>query len=146
MGYQGYLLKVASTSTSNDWFTIPHNFIKERSYKGTYSTMDLNSTRNANAVLDRNVVEHKVPHCVMTIKPLNDDKLATLFGVSGGITTRYADAKEKSIYCKMWVPELNDYVTVLCYVPDIDFTIKKVVNTSPYSVDYDEFELEFIGY
>jgi len=146
MSYAGYLVRVANAPTSNNWFVIPHKYILEKSYKGTYSTMDLNSTRNANAVLDRNVVEHKVPHCVLTIKPLDDTHLAELFGSSGGISTRYADALEKSIYVQMWIPELNDYITAKCYVPDIEFTIKQVDNTPPYAVRYDSFELEFIGY
>lgn len=144
--YLGYLIRVASSATSNNWFTIPHNLIVEKSYKPTYSTMDLNSTRTGDAVLDRNVVDHKVAHCKLTIKPINDTKLATLFGSSGGISTRYESVKEKSIYVNMWVPELNDYVTVKCYVPDIDFTINHVSNVAPYEVKYDAFELEFIGY
>lgn len=145
-GYQGYLVKVANSENSNDWFTIPHNFIVEKSYKATYSTMDFNSTRNANAVLDRNVLQHKVPHCEMQIKPIDDTQLSTLFGVTGGISTRYENSTDKSIFVDMFIPELNDYVKARCYIPDIEFTFRKVVNTSPYSIKYEAFKLEIIGY
>ena len=146
MGYEGYLIKVASTEVSDNWFIIPHNLIVEKSYKATYSTMDVDSTRVATAVLERTVVDHKVPHCQLEIKPITDKRLEELFGPNGGISTRYEIVKEKSIYVKMWIPELCDYVTAKCYVPDIDFTIKKVDNRPPYSVSYESFTLEFIGY
>ena len=79
MGYNGYLIKVANSASSNDWFTIPHEFIVEKSYKGTYSTMDQNSNRNGNGILDRNVLNHKVAHCEMQIRSLTDTQVGQLF-------------------------------------------------------------------
>lgn len=144
--YEGYLIKVANAEDSNDWFTIPHNFILEKTYKGTYSTMDVNSTRTGDAVLDRNVVPHKVAHCEMMIKPLNNHQVASLFGANGGISTRYENALEKSVYAKIYVTELDDYVIAKCYIPDIEFTVRQVVNKPPYSVKYEQFKLEVTGY
>ena len=146
MGYQGYLIKIADSSNSNDWFIIPPEFIEEKSYKATYSTMDENSTRNANAVLDRNVLSHRVAHCEMQIRSLTDTQVGQLFGANGGISTRYENELEKSVYADMFIPELNDYITVKCYVPDIDFVFNHVRNTAPYGVRYEPFTLEFIGY
>ena len=153
MAYDGYLIKVADNESMNNAYTIPHNFILEKSYKPTYSTIDVDSTRLADGVLYRNAMEHVVPHCVLTIKPLDDSHLSQMFGANGGISTRIITISgdvnvehENSLWVKMWIPKLNDYVTHKCYIPDIDFTIKKVVNTQPYAVYYDSFDLEFIGY
>lgn len=143
MAFQGHLIKVASSATSNNWYTVPCEFMSEDSYKGTYSTMDEGSERNGNGVLDRNVLDHKVPHCSVTIRSLWNDQVAQMFGSSGGISTRYINAKEKNLYVQMWVAELNDYVTAECYVPDIEFTIAML---TPTRIKYEPFTLEFIGY
>ena len=146
MAYQGYLIKVANSASSNDWYTIPHDFIVEKSFKGTYSTLETKAKRNANGVLDRTTAPHKVPHAIMTLRSLTDSEVGQLFGANGGISTRYINSTAKSIYANMFVSELNDYVTAKFYVPDVDFTIKHVKNTTPYQVKYEPVTLEFIGY
>ena len=144
-GFQGYLVKVANSATSNDWYTIPHSLIQEGAYDATYSALDLNSKRNGNGVLDRNVLPHKVAHCSISMRELTNSEVAQLFGSQGGITDRYVNELEKSIYVKMWVPEEDDYVTALCYIPDIAFKIKQI-KQSPAKIKYASFTLEFIGY
>lgn len=146
MAFQGYLIRVASSENSNNWYTIPHSFISEGAYDATYSALDSNSNRNGNGVLDRNVLPHKVAHCVIGLREnLTESEIGQLFGASGGISTRYANSLEKSIYVKMWIPEENDYVTSLCYVPDINFKIKQIKQNPP-EIKYASSTLEFIGY
>lgn len=147
MGYNGYLLRFAnSNSFSADWFTFPHDFIAEKSYKATYSTMEVSATRNANAYLERDTASHRVAHCSLTMRSLTDSEVAELFGANGGISTRYINNLEKSIWVNMFVPELNDYITAKCYIPDIEFVFNQVKNTPPYRVKYEPVTLEIIGY
>lgn len=146
MAYNGYLIRVANSASSSNWFVIPHEFIVEKSFKATYSTMETSAVRNANAYLDRETASHKVAHCSLTLRSLTDSEVGQLFGATGGISTRYENSLEKSIYASVFIPELNDYVTAKFYIPDVEFTINMVKNTPPYSVKYDPVTLEFIGY
>ena len=54
MAYNGFLIKVGD-------YTIPTNkYIKANSYSALYSTSDLDSYRDANGVLHRQALDHKL--------------------------------------------------------------------------------------
>ena len=142
MGYSNYLIKIIGQGQYGTNYVLPMENILERSYKGTYSTLDKDSKRNGNGKLIRTVLPRKVAHCAVTVRALDNDTIGTMMS---NIQSRYISGKEleKKVIAEIWVAEINDYVQSEMYVPDIEFTVKKIENGK---VFYDQFTLEFIGY
>lgn len=139
-GYDGYLIRVIDVNNEYNFYNIPMHFILEKTYKMTYSVIDFDSTRNGAGKLIRNALKHKVPHCTIQVKPLNNTNMASLWT---NIKNRYMIAKEKKVKLSVYIPEINDYVTENFYIPDTELTIKRIEGTN---VLYEGFTLEFIGY
>ena len=115
MAYSGYLIKVGN-------YTIPTNkFIKADSYSALYSTTDFDSYRDANGVLHREALPHKLLKIEFeTPAMLTNVEMGTLLA---NIRSNYTNATEKRCNVTAYVPELDDYVTADCYIPDINFSI-----------------------
>lgn len=144
MAYNGYLIKVKGISGSESYssdYTIPLNFVLEKTYKMTYSVIDFDSTRNGAGKLVRNALSHKVPHCSIQVRPLDNTQLATMLSA---IRNRYTIRKEKKVVLSVFVPEINQYVETSFYLPDLELTIRRIENNQ--KVIYEGFTLEFIGY
>lgn len=144
MAYNGYLIKILGVGSSGPEsydYTFPMHNVLEKTYKMTYSVIDYDSTRNASGRLIRNAQTHRVPHCTIQIKPLDNTKLSTMFS---NIRSRYTIAKEKKLRASVYVPEIDDYVTENFYLPDIDIAIRHIENNT--TIIYESFTLEFIGY
>lgn len=142
MALSNYLVKVGNSLD----YSIPLNLIVEGTYKGTYSALDMDSNRVGTGELDRNVLDHAVAHCSMTIKAGSNKKISPLLQA---LKSRYVTGKEKEkkIWVSMWIAELDDYVSAYCYIPDMDFTTRRIDDkTDPWTMYYTEFTLEFIGY
>ncbi len=143
MAYNGYLIKIkgiSDSSTASSDYILPLQYMIEKSYKGTYSVLDGDSKRNGDGVLVRVVLPHKVAHCSVEIRPMSNNVIGDLMG---HIQARYTKPEEKKCIAFIWVAEINDYVEAEFYVPDIEFTVKKIENGK---VLYEQFTLEFIGY
>ena len=136
MAYNGYLIKVKGTTD----YTIPLDYMIYQTYKGTYSVLDGDSKRNGDGKLVRAVLPHKVAHSSVEIMPMSNTVIGDLMG---NIQSRYTKPEEKKLLASIWVAEINGYVEAEFYVPDIEFTVKKIENSK---VLYDSFTLEFIGY
>ena len=136
MSYNNYLIKIKGTSD----YVIPMQYMIEKTYKGTYSVLDGDSKRNGNGELVRTVMPHKVAHCSVDFRPLSNVEIGS---VMSAIQSRYTKASEKKVEASIWVAEINDYVQAEFYIPDIEFTVKKIENGK---VLYEQFTLEFIGY
>lgn len=142
--YNGYVIKVkgvSGTSASSDYI-VPMQYMIERTYKGTYSVLDGDSKRNGNGVLVRTVLPHKVAHCAVDIRSLSSAEVGPMMTA---IQARYLPdkANEKKVNASIWVAEINDYIEADFYIPDIEFTVRKLENTK---VLYEQFTIEFIGY
>lgn len=144
MSFGGYLIRIkgiqGGTSIQQLDYDIPLSYIQEKTYKGTYSVLDGDSKRNGTGKLVRTVMSHKVPHCSVDMRSLNNDQVDIMMLM---IRSRYTKPREKKLKVSMWVPELGDYVEAECYLPDIEFVIRQVTDTT---VFYEPFTLEFIGY
>ena len=143
MGYSNYLIKIKGISgsqTASSDYIIPMGYITFESYKGTYSALDKDSKRNGDGKLIRTVLPHKVAHSAVEIRPLSNAQVGSMMS---SIQARYIKEGEKKVNASIWVSELNDYVEAEFYLPDIEFTIKKVEDGK---VFYKPFTLEFIGY
>ena len=158
-----YLIKVRTNSQSypdTDYrygdFVIPLEAMEYDTYKGIRSALDEQSHRTANGgTLVRNVIGNK-SHCSVTIRslpePVVTNILKNIFGrkvLPDG--SNDIKKREEVVNVNFWVPKLYTYVEATCYVPEIEFTIKKaervmVSGSEKLLITYDSFTLEFIEY
>ena len=141
-GYAGYLIKILKKEEEEQGtdYTLPMQFISEKSYKMTYSVLDSEATRNAKGKLIRTALPHKVAHCEVQIRELNNTQLGSIFT---NIQSRYVKKKEKKVKASVFVPEINDYVESMFYLPDIEVTINHIEHGK---LIYNPIKLELIGY
>lgn len=132
MAYSGYLISISD-------YQIPLRYINEVSYKCTFSTLDLDSTRNANGILKRNAVL-QVPHCSFETRPLTNVVLMDLWS---NIRSRYTNELEKKVSASVYVPETDSYISGSFYIPDTEITIHHINGNTVY---YNPVTFEFIGY
>jgi len=136
MAYAGYLIKIHGGSADYD---IPLSYINEKSYKGTLSTLDLDSLRDGNGVLHRNAVL-QVPHCSFNTRALTDLDIDELWG---NLQSRYINGMEKKVLATIYISETTSYYTGSFYIPDTEMTINHISNGR---VHYEPITFEFIGY
>lgn len=143
MAYEGYLIKIGSILSSLDSSDnkIPFKFIKADTYSVVWSTTDVDSFRNADGTLVRNTV---LPNKVMKVEfetpDMSDTEYEELMSM---IRSRYINNKEKCLYVRAWVPEMNAYKQDKCYVPDINVSIRFANGNG---VRYNPVRIAFIGY
>lgn len=136
MAFNGYLLKMGG-----DIF--PLSFVYKESYKVTPNRrQDLDSGRNANGVLQRNVLDHMPSTISFQAKPMHNDELDEMMSF---IRSHYAVEKEKKVILEYFCPDINGYKTGEFYVPDIEYVINRV-DLKKNKIFYNGFQLEFIEY
>lgn len=132
--FQGYLIKFG-----DDLF--PDQCMLYNTYKVTPDrALDMDSTRNANGILERNVLEHTATTLQFDLRPMNGDEqeIVTTF-----INTHLLDPAQKKVYIEYWDPRISGYKSGEFYIPDIDYPIKKIESTQIY---YDKVTLKMIEY
>ena len=134
MGFNGYLIKIGSYDTFFE------QYIQYQSYKVSRKIQDLDSYRDANGVLHRNVLEHESFVIEFTLRPLNNLELES---VISKIRQNYTAEKERKVNITFYMPELNSYITQEAYMPDPDISIKRIEGPV---VFYEPTTLKFIGY
>mgnify|MGYP004662135497 FL=1 len=134
MAYSGFLIKV-------DDYIIPFRYIEAKKYKCGIKGQDLDSYRDANGILHREAlvnvaikVEWETPGDIeeSTLRPLMD-----------GIRSKYSNKVEKKALVTAFMPEIGGYVSMDCYMPDVEYTIDYADEKT---VKYSSFRLAFIGY
>lgn len=131
MANPSYLIKVGS-------YTIPLSVMKTETYSVTRSTLDLDSYRDADGILHRTVLAHKVPKIEFET-PISHD-LPTLLA---NIKAQYTDTSAKTCNVSYWDFEQGSFQTATCYVPDISVKIKE---NSLNGFLYESCRIAFIGY
>ncbi len=137
MAYNGYLIRILQTNNNYD---IPLEYINEKSYEGTMSTLDKGSSRDGLGVLHRNVIL-QVPHCSFTTRSLKNSEVGALFN---NIQARYTSAKEKKVSASIYITETDSYYTGSFYIPDTPFKIHHIDHDN--TIHYEPITIEFIGY
>lgn len=134
MAYSGFLIKVGN-------YTVPFCYINASKYKTGIKGQDLDSYRDANGILHREALvnvaikaEWETPGNIeeKTLRPLMDN-----------IRRQYSNQTEKKALVTAWMPEIGEYVTMDCYMPDVEYTIDYA---NEKTVKYSSFRLAFIGY
>ena len=135
MAYAGYLVKVGD-------YTIPANkFIRAESYKATLSVQDLDSYRDANGVLHRTALNHRVNKMEFeTPAMLTNTQMAELFS---NIANNYTVPAERKFIGTFYVPELDAYVSQDMYMSDPSFMIYGIFDGV---IKYNPIRIAFIAY
>lgn len=125
-------------------YVIPLKYIAAESYDVLYSTSDLDSYRDANGVLHRNPLAHKVGKVEFnTPRLLTNTELQDLLT---NIRNNYkggAGDISKTATVKFWNPEYDNYITQDMYVPDINFEIFGIFDGV---VKFNAVRIAFIAY
>lgn len=135
MAFNNYLITIHGSTD----YVIPLEYMNEKSYKCTLSTLDLDSYRDANGVLHRSAVL-QTPHCSFDTRTLNNTDVNALWS---NISSRYAIEIEKKVLASVYLPQTDDYYTGYFYIPDTDITINYIKDGK---VFYAPITFEFIGY
>lgn len=136
MAFQGYLMKIGQT-------VFPLSFVFKESYNITPNRrQDLDPFRNANGVLNRNVVPHMVTTISIKTKPMWNDEMNKLMTL---ISNNYINEKEKKVSLTYYCPDLDDYKVGEFYVPDVEFNMN-YVDTENNRILYNSTTIEFIEY
>lgn len=135
MAYAGYLIKVGD-------YTIPTDkFIRAESYKATLNVQDLDPYRDANGVLHRGALAHRVPKVEFeTPAMLTNVEMAEFMGK---IQENYTVSAERKVSATVYVPELDDYVKQDMYMTDPEFNI---YGNYGGVLRYSPVRIAFIGY
>ena len=135
MAYSGYLVKVGDYEIPAD------KYIKTQSYKATLNVLDLDSHRDGNGVLHRDVLEHRVSKVEFeTTAMLTNTQMAELFSK---IRSNYTVPAERRFIGTVYVPELDDYVSQDMYMSDPSFTIYGIFDDV---IKYSPVRISFIAY
>lgn len=134
MAYSGFLIKVGS-------YTVPFDYINASKYKAGIKGQDLDSYRDANGILHREaLVNVAIKVEWETPSGMEEKKLRILMD---NIRRQYSNQTEKKALVTAWMPEIGEYVTMDCYMPDVEYTIDYADEKT---VKYSSFRLAFIGY
>ena len=135
MSYAGYLVKVGDYEIPAD------KYIKVQSYKTTLSVQDLDSYRDANGVLHRTALEHRVNKVEFeTPAMLTNTQMAELFS---NIKNNYTVPVERKFIGTFYVSEFDDYVSQEMYMSDPTFTIYAIMDGV---IKYNPVRVAFIAY
>ena len=145
MAFSGYL--IAFTDNSNNLIKFPNKYIRFESYEiAPNQRLDLDSTRDTTGVLHRNVLAHTATKVSFNMPAMNNTELQnalTYFTNAWGYNTGDTQARK----CKVtyWNEMKNTYESMICYMPDIKFTIWNLdENTNV--INYGETKISFIEY
>ena len=136
MAFNGYLLKMGAD-------VFPLSFVYKESYKvAPNRRQDLDSNRNANGKLERNVLDHMPSTISFQTKPMYNTDLDKMMKF---IREHYVVEKERKLFLTYYAPDIDDYKTGEFYMPDIEF-VMNMVDIEKNRILYNGFQLEFIEY
>lgn len=115
MAYQGFLIKFNKTG-----YIFPLGLIRAETYKITpRARQDLDSYRDMNGVLNRDVLEHTISKIEWEIKPmLTNLQIAEL---CGNLKKSYENESERRVSVTYYNPETDNYDSGIFYMPDVSY-------------------------
>ena len=134
MAYQGYLIKVGE-------YQIPYKFINAETYKGKKNTQDIDSYRDGDGKLHRNVLSHKPGKVEFETPPnIKSQEFAQMIDE---IEKNHTEESEEKFRVSYFLPQKNEYVEQEMYMPDIEVNVKCELNGE---LIYNPTRIAFIGY
>ena len=138
MAYSGYLIKVGT-------WTFPLKYIKYETYKITANQrIDLDSTVTTQGYLWRQVLPHTRTKVEFDVPYMNMADQQTIMTNLRAAWAANGTTLQRECIVTYYDPETNDYKTMNCYMPDIDWKIRNIDNNAPYNINYSETRLAFI--
>ena len=136
MGYNGYIVKVGS-------YTFPMEYVSWESFKGTLGIQDLDSFRDGNGVLHRNVLDYAIPKVEFQLRENITNKEFDV--IMNNIRSQYSNAIERKSLVTMYIPEIGGYIEYAdMYMPDIEVQIKCQID--PTTLKYKSVRFAWIAY
>lgn len=133
MSYSGFLLKIGS-------WEFPKKYISADSYSAYVNMQDLDAWTDENGYVHREPVDLKAFKVEFETKNMLTDKVFS--EIMKNIRNNYVSEQGRTCYVTAYIPEYNDYVTQLAYMPDI--TPKMYIATDCY-IKYNPVRFAFIG-
>ena len=137
MAFNGTLLKLGGE-------VFPMRWIEYDTYKVVPNRrQDLNPFRNANGVLQRNVVAHEPTTIDFSLRSMYNKDIASVMSF---IRSKYTNVKEKKLIIQYYDPEYDNYNDGSFYLdPNVEFPIK-TINIEKKVIKYGQIKLSFVGY
>ena len=135
MAYNGYIMKFGNDVFNMDWifrdsFSITPN-----------RRQDLDSYRNANGKLIRNVLDHTATTITFQTKPMTRHNFALMMEF---IRNHFISSQERKVRINYYSPDINAYRTGDFYMPD--FEVQTIMQKKSGELLYNTCTLEFIEY
>lgn len=116
MAYEGYLIKFDKTG-----YIFPLDMIKTETYNITpRQRQDLDSYRDMDGILHRNVLEHTASKIEWETKPLLTNKQVAQ--ICENLRASYENYSERRISVTYYNPETDGYDSGTFYMPDATYT------------------------
>lgn len=140
MAFDGGLIYLYN-STTKQYDNIPLSYMFKESYKVVPNRrQDMDSGRNADGVLERNVLGHTASTIEFQTPPTWNVTIANLMQL---IRSHYTNETEKKLNIRYYCPDINGYKTGDFYMPDIEYPIMRVDGNK---IFYNNITFEFIEY
>ena len=128
MAFNGYFVKIKEKTAGQGDYTFPNSYISFESPKPIRGVQDMDSYRDGDGKLHRNVLEHNVAKIEFQTRPItNRDYNA----IMGEISARYTNSAERKMKAQLYLPELDTYTDWIdVYLPDPEITIISIVDNN----------------
>lgn len=135
MAYDGYIMKFGNDEFDMGWI-----------FRDTFAItpnrrQDLDSYRNANGKLVRNVLDHTATTITFQSKPMTRHNFALMMEF---IRDHFSNAQERKLSITYYSPDINAYKTGNFYMPD--FEVTTIMQKKSGELLYNTCTLEFIEY
>lgn len=107
MAYDGWLIRINKTATSEGAYKIPLKYIKAESYSPYVNMQDVDAYTDANGYLHRDAVSLKVVKVEFETPAMLTNKTFSI--LMNNIKSRYSIAKARQLCIQAYIPEYNDY-------------------------------------
>lgn len=121
-GFNGILFELWSDK-DRQWHAFPNKYIYKESYVGALEVQDLDSTRNANGVLVRNVLDHTAYTITFNTVPCYNTDMKKIFDDFFNYHYLTGHEKERKLKVNFYVNETDSYETGEFYLATPKFTV-----------------------
>jgi hypothetical protein len=118
MAFAGYLIKAGGSGGTE----IPLEYMKISSYSAEVQRVERENNRAITGLLHRDVAPRTHVEIGFETKALSNTSLAALNAL---IRNEMIDLTQRNIMIEYYEPETDSYRTASCYMPDVQFPIRK---------------------
>ena len=137
MAFAGYLIKLGGSEGT----VLPLEYMQAESYQAVVNQIENANIRSITGLTYRRIAEHAYAKVTFNTRVLNNTSLASLNALIRSFMT---DQKERKILIEFYHPETDEYIEANCYMPDVQYTIRKIED--PQTIVYAPLQFTFIEY